>query len=575
MSKSLKNTLYQRFSMILVCSVVVISGLVIRTERLLLTNDLQDKGDSIARILSSVTLDAVLRHDYATIERYVRDITREKFVTGIEVVRKDGEILAGHNSTQSRNTILTTYPIRMGIQEFGVVKIFFSTSRIDAITWQIVFAAIGVILILHFLGLLLTNMVLNKTVLIPLARLQQAIKTVSTGDFNTLVDPGGPREFETIGTSFNTMAQQLRQSFTEIKKSRQALDLERNKLAAIVAAMADGMFVTDNNALITSFNQSASKITGYLQEEAIGRSCEDLFRTSLCRDACALRHQGETRENVETSMITKDGRKLDVSVSSAILRDKDGERIGGVQTFRDISDEKKRHDLYCRTEKLAAVGQLAAGVAHELNNPLGNIIGYAKMISPDEAPEKVPGRVDVIIEQARKCADIVRGLLDYSRTSASEQNHVDLAGIVRGVAEVLTLQMKKKGVELSLDLQELPRLSADERKVEQVIMNLALNAIQAVEQGGSISIAVRQHGDMARLEVGDNGPGIPEELRCRIFDPFFTTKPVGEGTGLGLAISAGIIDELGGLIELGTPENGALFIVSLPLGSRLQGNDNG
>ncbi len=561
--------------MILVCSVVVISGLVIRTERLLLTNDLQDKGDSIARILSSVTLDAVLRHDYATIERYVRDITREKFVTGIEVVRKDGEILAGHNSTQSRNTILTTYPIRMGIQEFGVVKIFFSTSRIDAITWQIVFAAIGVILILHFLGLLLTNMVLNKTVLIPLARLQQAIKTVSAGDLNTLVDPGGPREFETIGTSFNTMAQQLRQSFTEIKKSRQALDLERNKLAAIVAAMADGMFVTDNNALITSFNQSACKITGYLQEEAIGRSCEDLFRTSLCRDACALRHQGETRENVETSMITKDGRKLDVSVSSAILRDKDGERIGGVQTFRDISDEKKRHDLYCRTEKLAAVGQLAAGVAHELNNPLGNIIGYAKMISPDEAPEKVPGRVDVIIEQARKCADIVRGLLDYSRTSASEQNHVDLAGIVRGVAEVLTLQMKKKGVELSLDLQELPRLSADERKVEQVIMNLALNAIQAVEQGGSIFIAVRQHGDMARLEVGDNGPGIPEELRCRIFDPFFTTKPVGEGTGLGLAISAGIIDELGGLIELGTPENGALFIVSLPLGSRLQGNDNG
>lgn len=561
--------------MILVCSVVVISGLVIRTERLLLTNDLQDKGDSIARILSSVTLDAVLRHDYATIERYVRDITREKFVTGIEVVRKDGEILAGHNSTQSRNMILTTYPIRMGTQEFGVVKISFSTSRIDAITWQIVFAAIGVILILHFFGLLLTNMVLNKTVLIPLARLQQAIKTVSAGDFNTLVDPGGPREFETIGTSFNTMAQQLRQSFTEIKKSRQALDLEKNKLAAIVAAMADGMFVTDNDALITSFNQSACTITGYGQEEAIGQSCEDLFRTSLCKDACALRHQGETRENVGTSMITKDGRKLDVSVSSAILRDKDGERIGGVQTFRDISDEKKRHDLYCRTEKLAAVGQLAAGVAHELNNPLGNIIGYAKMISPDEAPEKVPGRVDVIIEQARKCADIVRGLLDYSRTSASEQNHVDLAGIVRGVAEVLTLQMKKKGIQLALDLQELPRLSADERKVEQVIMNLALNAIQAVDQGGSITIGVRQEGDMARLEVRDNGPGIPQELRCRIFDPFFTTKPVGEGTGLGLAICAGIIDELGGLIELGTPENGALFIFSLPLGSKQQGDDNG
>lgn len=574
MSKSLKNTLYQRLSMILVCSVVVISGIVIRTERLLLTNDLQDKGDSIARILSSVTLDAVLRHDYATIERYVRDITREKFVTGIEVVRGDGEILAGTKVRTSRHNILVTHPIQMGPQEFGAVKISFSTSRIDTITWRIVFAAFGVILFLHFFGLLLTNMVLNKTVLIPLARLQEAIKTVSAGDFNTLIAPGGPREFEAIGSSFNTMAQQLRQSFTEIKKSRQALDLEKNKLAAIVAAMADGMFVTDNNAIITSFNQSACTITGYRQEEAIGQSCEDLFRTSLCKDACALMHHGETRENVETSMITKDGRRLDVSVSSAILRDKDGERIGGVQTFRDISDEKKRHDLYCRTEKLAAVGQLAAGVAHELNNPLGNIIGYARLISPDEAPDKIPGRVEVIIEQARKCADIVRGLLDYSRTSATERNRVDLAGIVRGVAEVLTLQMKKKKIQLTLDLQEVPRLSADERKVEQVIMNLALNAIQAVDQGGSMSIGVRQDGDMARLEVGDNGPGIPQELRCRIFDPFFTTKPVGEGTGLGLAICTGIIDELGGLIELGNPEKGALFIVSLPLGSGQKRDDD-
>jgi len=267
-------------------------------------------------------------------------------------------------------------------------------------------------------------------------------------------------------------------------------------------------------------------------------------------------------------MITKDGRRLDVSVSSAILQDKDGERIGGVQTFRDISEEKKRHDLYCRTEKLAAVGQLAAGVAHEMNNPLGNIIGYAKMISPDEAPDRIPGRVEVIIEQARKCADIVRGLLDYSRTSVSEQNSVDPGKIVQRVAEVLSLQMKKKAVQLSLDLQELPRLSADERKVEQVIMNLALNAIQAVDQGGSISMHIRQDGDMARLEVRDNGPGIPQDLRCRIFDPFFTTKPVGEGTGLGLAICAGIIDELGGLIELGNPEQGALFIVSLPLGPK-------
>ncbi len=564
MNQSIKQTFYRRFSLILILSAVIISAALIRFERLLLSRDLEDKGKSIAQILSSVTLDAILSHDYATMERYAAEIVEEKFVSGLAVLRNDGKILAGQLPVPGDNMLLTEYPIRMADEPYGVVRIAFSTDRIDTITWRIVWVAVGTIAVLHVIGLFLTNLVLNKTVLKPLKGLQQAIIKVKTGNFSEKIDPTGPREFLIIGDSFNTMSEKLQQSFLQINENRHALEMERKKLEAIVTNIADGLFVTNTDETIVSFNNSAVRISGYSQNEALGQSCEELFRTGLCNDACALRHNGETRENVETTLITKDGRRLDVAVSSAILCDQDGNRIGGVQTFRDITEEKKRHELYCRTEKLAALGQLASGVAHEINNPLGNIIGYAKMIRPDTEQDKIKQRVKIIIEQARKCSDIVKGLLDYSRSSTSESNIVDLNGIIRRVAEVLELEIKKKNIHFTHELHEIPKLMADERKVEQLVMNLALNAIQAVEQDGAVAISTRQNKNMIQLQVKDNGPGILPELRCRIFDPFFTTKPIGEGTGLGLAICAGIIEELNGLIEIDSTDEGVTFVVSIP-----------
>jgi PAS domain S-box-containing protein len=565
MNTSLKQTFYKRLSVILIASVIVVSALVIRLERLLLSEDLKDKGTSIASILSSVTLDAILSHDYATLERYTAEIVREKFVSGIAVIRYDGQVLAGERLEPATDTLLVEQPIRLGNQEFGLIQLAFSTSRIDAIAWRTVVAAAAVIAILHILGFFLTNLVLGQTVLKPLAGLRQAIRTLASGDFSEQLNTSGPKEFRDISDSFNTMAGRLRQSFTEIQQSRQELDVEQKKLAAIVASIADGLFVTDDNGVISSFNASAARISGYPEKEAIGRKCSELFQSSLCQDACALYNSGETRENIETYLVTKDGRRLEVSVSSAVILSQNGEWIGGVQTFRDITLEKKQHELYCRTEKLAALGQLAAGIAHEINNPLGNIIGYARQIKAGTAAEKIGERVEVIVEQARKCSHIVKGLLDYSRASVSEPRRLDLNNIVRKVVAVLDLQREKKEVNIALHLGEIPPLVADERKVEQLVMNLALNGVQAVGQGGTVTISTWLQGKSCTLLVEDDGPGIPTELRCRIFDPFFTTKPVGVGTGLGLSICVGIVDELHGSIEVLDRTGGATFRVLLPL----------
>lgn len=566
MSQPLKTTFIRQLSIIIILSALALSALLIHTERTLLRNDLEDKGASIARILSSVTLDAMLSHDYATMRRYTTEIARDESIRGIAILRHDGEVLADNQPLVGPGTILAAHPIRLGDEELGVIKIGFSTARLDLITWWIVVVTVILVAALHLIGMLLTDLVLKRTVIAPLARLREAIRTVADGDLSQKINLQGPRELNEIGDGFNEMARKLQQGFTEIAEQQLRLDLEKKKLTAIVGCIADGLFVTDNQGEIIAFNASAVSITGYSETEALGRSCSELFRSSLCADACALMHDDETRHNVETWLVTKEGKSLTVAVSSAVLRDQEGQRIGGVQTFRDISAEKKRHELYCRTEKLAAMGQLAAGVAHEINTPLGNIIGYAGLIKPGSDPDTVAKRVRVIIEQARKCSEIVRGLLDYSRTSLTAPAPVNLNAIVRRVVEMVDLQLRKKEIELSLSGdRELPPFSADERKVEQLVMNLVMNAIQAVARGGRIELATWRAGQRLLLTVRDSGGGIPTELQPKVFDPFFTTKPVGEGTGLGLAICAGIIAELHGGIDFESDREGTCFTVNIPL----------
>ena len=565
MNKPLPSCFYKRFAIILLLSIVVASVIIIQVERMVLVQDFKQRGENIAQVLSSIALETLSSHDHEKMERYLSEIVGADFVKGITVLGDDGVVLAGEQLNPDSHLLLTEHPIRNGDISHGMVRIAFSTAWIDSITWKIVYSAGAVLAMVHIIGLALINVVLNNTIYRPLTVLQKAIHEIAEGNHNKKIDLTGPLECNSIGESFNVMTERLADSFSQLKESRQHLELERQKLAAVVACMTEGLFVTNTDGVIVSFNESATRITGYSGQEAVGRRCEEIFQYTLSDDAGVLSNIPTTEVHTETTLVTRDGLLMDVSVGSAVLRDGTGHCLGGVQTFRDISDEKKRHEFYCRTEKLAALGQLAAGVAHEINTPLGNIIGYASMIPHCDDAAKNHQRVAVIVEQARKCSEIVKGLLDYSRTSVSRPDEIDLNESVRKVVEVLQLQLDQKKTVLFLDLSPQPfMIFADSRKVEQLIFNLVLNAVQAIAVRGEILLRTWENLEMAHLLVQDNGPGVPEELRCRIFDPFVTTKPVGEGTGLGLAICAGIIDELDGLLELRDKGTGAGFIISLP-----------
>jgi two-component system NtrC family sensor kinase len=265
----------------------------------------------------------------------------------------------------------------------------------------------------------------------------------------------------------------------------------------------------------------------------------------------------------------KEGERL-LSANIGRLPDAEGRNIGRVVTFRDITEKKKQQELYHRTEKLAAIGQLSAGVAHELNTPLGSILGYARLLLKDKslsAPQKE--RLEIIAEQAKKSSTIIQALLRFARHSNPAQKIVedcDLNSIIDRVLPVLATELLKRKIEILTDLKPLPAVVADHRGLEQVVLNLLMNGLQAIECQGRIRIRTRRKGDQVVLEVEDNGPGIAEDIRSRIFDPFYTTKPLGEGTGLGLSICAGIISDCGGSIDVtSTVGQGTTFTVTLPV----------
>jgi len=221
--------------------------------------------------------------------------------------------------------------------------------------------------------------------------------------------------------------------------------------------------------------------------------------------------------------------------------------------------------------KLAAVGELAAGVAHELNNPLTAVMAYISVIKRhiergETDHEPLYEHLDAMMEAADRCRDITAGLLKFSRGSSRKRESVDLAEVAHSAVTLAKPQLKRLKCEAVEEMEGPLRVTGNANRLEQVVINLLVNAGQALDKGGEIYIRGTASGNQAQLTVADTGCGMDEETQTRIFNPFFTTKPPGSGTGLGLSVSSGIVREHGGRIEVeSSPGQGTTFTISLPL----------
>ena len=240
-----------------------------------------------------------------------------------------------------------------------------------------------------------------------------------------------------------------------------------------------------------------------------------------------------------------------------------------IQRLRDADREhKKTIEVLSRTEKMVSIGTLASGVAHEINNPLGGItVCFKNLMRPGMDDATKQEHIEVIDESLDRIKNIVEQLLNFSRMAVTEKSPVDLNGLITRQLLLLKYYISAKKIEVVNDLSEkLSRIALDENKMGQVVMNIMINAIQAMENGGVMTIRTVLDNGFCEIHIEDTGKGIPADIMNNIFDPFFTTKCVGEGTGLGLSVSKGIVEQHGGIIAVESTVNvGTKFRIRLPV----------
>ncbi len=353
-----------------------------------------------------------------------------------------------------------------------------------------------------------------------------------------------------------------------------------DSLQAIAANSADGLVTTDVRGRITYWSPGAEDIFGYGAAEVMGRSIADYYQDGLDEARAVMRRiraEGRIRD-YEATIRARDGRRVPTSQSISALRDEHGTIVGTLGVFRDMTERQaaaaeieRQRETRTQSEKLATLGSLLAGIAHELNNPLTVLLAHAELFRAVAQDPTVIKRIDSMHAAAERCVRIVRNFLALARHRPPERRPVDLNEVVHEVVELLAYLLRVDGVQVALDLTEdLPRLSADSHQLHQVLVNLVTNAAYAMREVTTrrLTLSTRRSPDGTRVlvVVTDTGPGIPPEVQARMFEPFFTTKPVGEGTGLGLPLSRSFVEAHAGAIRV-TSEvgHGASFEITLPV----------
>jgi PAS domain S-box-containing protein len=363
----------------------------------------------------------------------------------------------------------------------------------------------------------------------------------------------------------------------EVKEKTGELEKSEKQYRLLVENANDIIFTTNIDGDILSMNKAGFAFFHRTMEDIIGRNLGDICfnESSAHAQYKAIEHVFETKESAQiTYMIKQKEGEYWLTVNFSAILDSDGNVASVLGIARDITERKKIEDQMYYTEKLAAMGTLAAGVAHEINNPLAIILGFTDLLIEKSSNE--PETVDVlktIEKQGNKAKRVVENLLSFARYTENKEENVDINKNLQALIAVTRNTLSMNKITLDVDMEEnLPRVKGDPDELHQVFFNIINNAMAVMKGGGSLTIRTTSvlFGSNVEIRISDTGGGIKTEHRNRIFDPLFTTKKVGEGTGLGLSIAYGVITKYGGTISFETKtkdesdNTGTTFIIRLP-----------
>ncbi len=368
-------------------------------------------------------------------------------------------------------------------------------------------------------------------------------------------------EIEEITLAAHALARRLRKNQGKLLHSKELLQ-------SVFDSTADMVVLMDQEFRLKMVNQAFLTRYGLKEAEVLGQSCHELHTGDLCLlSDCGLQKVLESRQPVTQEVASPAG---DIFLMHFYpVLDDSGQVESVVRYARDITEQRRLEQNIQRTEKLASLGQLAAGVAHEINNPLGVILTYTDLLKQELAGQ-AQAREDVatIEKHTLTCKRIVADLLKFARSESARKQLTSLNRLIEEAADMLGHQLSRSRIALRLDLDpDLPLMNLDQDKMKQVFLNLLMNSQQAIGEQGEIRVATsfKEDTGMGQVTIWDSGKGIQAHLLEKIFDPFFSTKAAGEGTGLGLSVSYGIIQEHGGEIMVQSePGHWTEFTILLP-----------
>jgi PAS domain S-box-containing protein len=386
------------------------------------------------------------------------------------------------------------------------------------------------------------------------------------------------------------MRERVEVSKSELFETNQKLNLILEYHHRVLASLKSGVVVVDKAGTVTTFNRGAQRILGLPETETTPQRLKDLpdnlKPVVFALERTLEEETGFVQDHLELKTIRSE--IVPVTLETSVLRNSANEIIGAIATFRDMTLLRQMESQLLRSERLTALGQIAAGVAHEIKNPLNSVLGFSKRLSEHMVDPKMKKYADVIVEEVHRIDTIVNDVLEYSRLDQILKIGTDIHQLLDEVVDFLSDKIDLAGVEVErVYADALPRCLIDPAKIRQVFLNLMLNAVQAMEKGGQLTLTTRLidglapessgvktegdvfqqlflHQQMVSVSVGDTGSGITKENLGKLFHPFFTTKVT--GTGLGLSICHKIVVAHGGSLsvdsELG---KGSRFVVNLPI----------
>jgi PAS domain S-box-containing protein len=423
------------------------------------------------------------------------------------------------------------------------------------VTASIIFAAIFVIITMVFVDRLFLSRIIDLS--------KRVVELGTKGDRSARLTVKGKDEI-------SALAQEINNTLNKLEESQDALNRSQKLYATLVENSNDGIVIIDKG-LLKFANRKMVAITDYSVDELIGKRFTDLISTEykeFVADDFNRRVTGNhLPDKYETTMLSKDGRKIFVEIS---LNTIELEKKPVVIAFiRDITMRKLVQEQLITTDRLASIGELAAGVAHELSNPLTSVMGYTQLLLEQDVPTALRKDLEIVNSEAKRAADVTKNLLMFARRYAPEKQLISINELIEKVLEIRNYEQKINNIKVIKDFAgDLKQIVGDPSQLQQVFINIIINAEYSMikaHHGGTLKIRTQNLEGVVRISFADDGIGIPGKELPRIFDPFYTTKYFIRGTGLGLSICHGIILRHNGRIYAESESGqGATFIIELP-----------